>query len=285
MRSSAPLLPAAAIGRVLETLADEYDSDVHMEGGEVFLRSDLKDVFARVPERCWSIVTITTGGAAKIDVPFEKLRLLQAVRVSVEGHTDDLQRRIRLIPLQPVLRTCDLLQTNGVTVTLVITLYGANYGVVPEMIDFFAARGLTRFSLFEMQPVGRGVSLDPAFFLSDDALRRALVSLNDIPLHRVTSFRLGLKASRIPLVEEQAPMLRSRGFAIERPAETPSLTINSDGTIGSSAWQITAAGVADRAGVVDPATFSCDLQRLLGSGALSRRCEYTSSVVISYPRS
>ena len=103
------LLTPLEIADAIVTLSEDYDADFHVEGGEIFLRPDLADVFRLVPDPYWRYLTITTNGTLPIVpvLPAEKLRLLGDLRVSVEGHTDELQRVMRGIALAPVLRTCD----------------------------------------------------------------------------------------------------------------------------------------------------------------------------------
>jgi len=284
--SEAPgqMLSTADIAFIVRSLTDHYEADVHMEGGEAFLRLDLASIMDLVPDPCWSAVTITTGGMAPITIGGHRLRKFGDVRVSLEGHTDAMQRQIRGIGLDRVLATCQQLEADGVAVTIRITLHRMNIACVPDMLRFFLDCGHSRFSLFELQPVGRGRQLDDLFLRESD-LASALDDLARLPPDpRLRSLKLSLPLGRVPLVERRAERLRQVGYDVRAMGRIPSLTINSDGEMGCSAWNITSAGPADPIGMFRRETFAEQVRVLMRDGALLRPCPFSSEVSIRYTR-
>lgn len=280
--SPGDLLSTDDLALIVRTLAEHFRSDIHMEGGELFLRPDLERIMDAVPEDCWSDVTITTGGTARINVGFDRLRRIGDIRVSVEGHTDDMQRRIRGVGLTKVLETCEILQSNGVAVTMRITLHRANVERIHEMLEFFLARGITRFSFFELQPTGRGTALVD-LLLREAHVDRAMADLASItPDTRLTSLKVNLPGARVNCVEHYAERLRTRGYFVHHIGGVPSLTINSDGTLGCSPWSITADAVTDQVGSFNRRDFGSQVADLIASGCLSRPCIYSSEISIRY---
>jgi MoaA/NifB/PqqE/SkfB family radical SAM enzyme len=278
------MLSTSDIAFIVGSLTNHYEADIHMEGGEPFLRTDLASIMDLVPDPCWSAVTITTGGVAPITIGGDRLRKFGDVRVSLEGHTDAMQRQIRGIDLGRVLATCHQLEADGVAVTIRITLHRMNIACVPDMLSFFLDCGHSRFSLFELQPVGRGRRLDDLFLRESD-LASALDDLARLPPDpRLRSLKLSLPLGRVPLVERSAERLRQVGYDIRAMGGVPSLTINSDGEMGCSAWNITSDGPADRIGMFRREDFAEQVWLLVRGGSLSLPCRFSSEISIRYSR-
>lgn len=276
------LLSTTDLALIVQVLTKRYNADIHMEGGEVFLRPDLEAVMDLVPDPCWGAVTVTTGGVAHIALSADRLKKFGDVRVSVEGHTEAAQRMIRGVGLERILATCERLRSDDVAVTMRITLHRMNADRVPEMLHFFLDRGCTRFSLFEMQPVGRGRALD-GLFLRESDVERVLNDLASAPPDpRMRSLKINLPSGRAPLVDGRGEGLVRRGYEIRHAAGSPSLTINSDGAMGVSAWSITANAVSDQIATFDRQNLAGQLEALMRRGVLTRPCPFTSGVSIRY---
>lgn len=140
-------------------LCNKFEADLHLEGGEIFLRSDLDQIFAKLAPEYLSLLTVTTSGnfPVPMQVSQERLRALGDLRISVEGHTDELQQMLRPANLDRVFRTTEMLRTSAIPFSLRVTLHLLNVRKIQEMITSFVARGVDRISFFEYQPVGRGL--------------------------------------------------------------------------------------------------------------------------------
>lgn len=282
------LLTPDEIARTLTSICDHFDADFHIEGGEVFLREDLDVIFSAVPLNYWRHVTLTTSGTVKIKIDDVYLRALGDLRISLEGHTDELQRSVRGVSLKVALNTCSELSGRGVPFTIRVTLYRQNFRLIHEMIERFSETGADRFSFYEFQPVGRGSSVEPQLALRDEDIEEIIDTLASRPLPAsVKLFKLSLSAPRIPSVEEKRAALEGAGYQIVSLGEAANLTINSNGDLGVSPWRITAHEVQDGFANLRDIELMPELQRQMDEGALSAACEHTSQLLLRWtpPRS
>lgn len=137
-------------------LVDNYDAYFDIEGGELFLRKDIHELFSSLENEYLNRLTITTNGTINFDYTYSYLQQLDELRISFEGHTDDLQQSIRNIPLKKPLYTAKQLLKRHVPVVIRITLHKQNFLYIKEMIEFFKNHGFLKFSLYEYQSSGRG---------------------------------------------------------------------------------------------------------------------------------
>lgn len=273
------LLTIRELSQIIMSLCDAYNADFEIEGGELFLRDDISTLFEVVPASYWSNVTITTNGTVDIKVDYRYLRHLGDLRVSVEGHTDELQQEIRGVTLAPVLDTCSSLRSNGVLVTLRITLHRKNYKQLYEIIDAFANLGFTSLSIFEFQSVGRGRFYEKEYVLEnidlDNVLR--LLCSNPIPAG-IETLKLSLSAKRIPFVTTYWERLVARGFEIVDLSGVPSLTVNCNGDIGVCPWDVG----REKIGALQIGELCCDVAEYIGAGCLDHVCDYCSAISLLY---
>ena len=268
-------LPISAMVEILETACDLYDARFDIEGGEMFLRRDIGDLFAGVTPKVLERLTITTNGMARVTLAPDILRQLDEVRVSVEGHTDFLQRDLRGIDLAPVLRTAELLMKAAVPVTLRITLHKNNYALVGEMLDTFVAQGFDRFSFYEFQSSGRGTALARSYSLDDSDVELVLHQLTSLPdVMQEATIKYSLSRVRASIIQSNRSRLQARGFAVVDLAGVASLTCDYDGAIRVCPWDIRSAPV----GSARPNEFELELRRLMKSSALSHDCDHCSAL-------
>ena len=273
------LLTIREMSFIITTLCDGYEAAFDTEGGEFFWREDIPTLFGAVPSHYWNNVTITTNGTVEIKVAHRHLRHLDDLRVSVEGHTDELQRDIRGISLEPVLNTCKSLHSSGIPITLRITLHKKNYEHLLEMVDCFVDLGITRFSLYEFQPVGRGRFYKHEYGLKsaeiEDVLRLLCSgSITD----GLKTLKLSLGTKRIPLVVKYKPELISRGYKVVDLSGIPSLTINYNGDLGICPWNVG----SNLIGVFREGSFVSDVAKYLQTGRLNHECNHCSSIRVAY---
>lgn len=282
-RAPEDLLTIEEIASVLETLSREYDVDVHLEGGEAFLRVNLGELFPLVSRETWRKVTITTSGSLRIDVPPSDLRQLGCLRISVEGHTDELQRRVRGVPLAPVLKTCAKLADAEVPYTLRITLFEHSVSLFSEMVRFYLDSGCSRFSFFECQPVGRAESAAELAAPSPDQFRVLLQDVGEVCRGKeLETLRLSFPPSRSNEIDQARPALELAGVEVATIASIPNLTVNSNGDLGVSPWRVTASRTADCFGNLRDVDLSTELRRRMGEGLLVQPCSHTSAYAISF---
>lgn len=273
------ILTINEIAQIITDLSDKYSVAFDVEGGEFFLRQDITELFEAVPNRYWHNVTITTNGTVEVGVHPRHLQSLDEFRVSVEGHTDDLQRDLRGVSLAPVLKTCSTLDSSGVPITLRITLHKKNYWYLPEMIESFAGLGFTRFSMYEFQPVGRGYLCRHEYMLGSQEIEEVLELLCRKPITSdARILKVSLSARRISAVAKHRRQLTSRGYEIVDLSGIPSLTIDYNGDIGVCPWNVGSRSV----GVFRRESFSSDMAEYMQAGLLYHECDYCSAIGVLY---
>ncbi|MDR6774846.1 radical SAM protein [Azospirillum sp. BE72] len=266
---------------IISWLCRCFDADLHLEGGELFLRPDIDDILAALPPAALKALTLTTSGTVPIKVRPDILRALGELRISIEGHTDELQSALRPAKLAPVFRTMEGLKANEVPFTVRTTLHRANAGHLREMLETFAGRGAGSISLFEFQAVGRGAS-EMGHMLEDSAFEAVLDELAaNSPDPRV-NLKLSLSPRRIPMALERRAELEARGFRYVDLRGIPNLTINSNGDIGVSPWKVTARQVHDRFTTVFEPDFRVKVERRLADQAAEPPCPHTSGLLLRY---
>ena len=174
------------IASIITVLYEEYDAFFDIEGGELFLRKDISQLFNLLPPDYWGRITITTNGITKITITSGVMLKLDEFRVSVEGHTDELQREIRGIDLAPVMKTCAQLRSAGVPLVLRITLHKKNVQYLAEMLRCFIKQGFDKFSLYEFQATGRGLMHELEYALDESELAQVFGDLCAYPFAKET---------------------------------------------------------------------------------------------------
>jgi len=269
------LLSIEQMSQVVRGLCDTYDAAFDVEGGEFFLRKDISGLFDALTPDYLRYITITTNGVAKINVDPALLSCLDEFRVSVEGHTDQLQRDIRGIKLAPVLRTCTRLMTQGVPVTLRVTLHRKNYHHVQEMLDYFIGLGFSRFSLYEYQASGRGSDYAAEYALDSSALEDVLHQLCGRSVAEKTDvFKLSLSPRRIPLIMAFQEELQEKGYEVVDLSGAASLTVEYNGVLGVCPWNV----VHENIGQFRSESFLPDIQAMMDVGRLDHACQHCSAI-------
>jgi len=275
------LLTIDTIAQVIIGICEVFQASFDVEGGEFFLREDIRTFFELVPSRYLQFITITTNGLAEIKVAPRFLRQLGDLRVSIEGHTDELQLDVRGVLLGPVLETCYRLQASSVPVTLRITLHQKNYQVLTEMLIRLMDLGFARFSLFEFQAVGRGRDHKEEYGLSIEDMETVLAQLSSLPIDkRLETLKLSLSAGRVQLLARYRDRLAARGFNVVNLLGVPSLTINYNGDLGVCPWIVG----QDRIGTLRVEDLASQLSHYITSGHLDHSCAYCSAARIWYQK-
>lgn len=269
--------PTEAILQTLWYFYNTYEMDVHLEGGEIFLRPELLTQIGTLPEDLLKRVTITTNGTIRNNhtAVLTMLRKLHLLRISVEGHTEEQQMLIRGTSLKQVLKNAAFYQSAGISVCLRLTLNKLNFhGFVSQTIMSLIAYGFLEFQVYEFQSVGRGADAQNKLML-DFPLDELWAELYECRLPKGTHFKLMLPAWRGTEVENVAPKLEKRNFVCTKLPPESGLSIHADGGVFLCAWDN------------DPRhqLFNWYEQRLpqelLQSMPLTHRCEHCSSFCVS----
>ncbi|HYY09812.1 MAG TPA: radical SAM protein [Kineosporiaceae bacterium] len=273
------LLPLDTIATVLNGLCARFEADISLEGGEPFMRAGLGAMLAELPAETLRCITITTNGTVRLAAPPEVLRRLGGLRVSIDGHTDELQRELRGVELAPVLRTCALMNELGLEFTARMTLWRRNIDELPAIYDWAVANSLTRLSFFEYQSSGRGVGQELLYGCAASQVTRLLDRLVDhpppTPIRLVT---LNLAERRVGEVLDRRDDFAQAGVLVEELPDTPNCTINFDGTVGISPWKVTSKGAPDVFTTVGEPDFLGVVERAADQGRLRDASQCLSRV-------
>jgi len=260
---------------IIRTLSNNFDAAFDIEGGEFFLRDDINELFAQLPQQYLKNITITTNGTLAKNILSRDIKYLDEFRISVEGHSDELQRDIRGISLHPVLNTGLGLISENVSVTLRITLHKKNFSALIDMLEYFTSLGFKNFSFYEFQSSGRGHSCEREYGLDQSEIEKVLQLLvENEPLSEINILKLNFNATREDLVRKYQVLLEDRNYLLLDISGIPSLTINYDGDLGVCPWNIG----HDHVGKFQKASFLDDVNRYFDKGILSHECAHCSAI-------
>lgn len=277
------MLNTEEVARVITHLCGRFEADLHVEGGELFLRDDIDDILTLVPPEHHRSLTFTTSGTVPIRVSTERLKGIGELRISVEGHTDVLQQRMRPANLSRVRRTIDELRDKSVDFTLRVTLFRDNARLLKEMVEAFSAWGVKRLSLFEFQPVGRGGLHINDYALTDEDFEHVVVDLLEMRMPPdIELLKLNLSPRRTAFAQALRSRFEDRGYRFLSLGAIANLTINANGDLGISPWLATAARLGDKFANLHEVDFGEELDRRFAAGDLSAPCAYTSALQVRY---
>jgi MoaA/NifB/PqqE/SkfB family radical SAM enzyme len=276
-------MSAAAIADILAGLCDRYDADISLEGGEIFLRPGIESLLERLRPEVLETLTITTNGTLPIKVRPGTLRAVRDLRVSVDGHTDELQRELRGVSLRPVLQTCARLVEQSVPFTIRTTLWSGNVESLADMLAWADRNRFERLSLFEFQASGRCAGTYGSYGLSDEQFDGFMQQLLDVRVpDSLRLLKVNFAAPRVAAVQRLAAPLGERGIAVQELAPVANCTINYNGEVGISPWRVTAGGAPDVfANALDADLFET-ITRAMGDGRLEDRSGSISRVQLRF---
>ena len=75
------MLNTEEVARVITHLCGRFEADLHVEGGELFLRDDIDDILTLVPPEHHRSLTFTTSGTVPIRVSTERLKGIGELRI------------------------------------------------------------------------------------------------------------------------------------------------------------------------------------------------------------
>jgi MoaA/NifB/PqqE/SkfB family radical SAM enzyme len=221
---------------LIRFLCNNYDADIHLEGGEIFLEESLISALLCLDESVRHHLTITTNGTI-CSTNTETIRALCSVRclrVSVEGHNDLMHKTVRGHELNTILDNAHYYQSHGIPTALRITLNKLNIDkIFEETIPSLEDKGFSHFQIYEMQPVGRGKTsslciadrLDSLFGRWEKSLSRS-------------SIKVSLPYRRRDEVYKYIARFKHIGVDVKEVGETASVSIGVDGTVRVCPWDM-----------------------------------------------
>lgn len=225
------------INDIIKELYESYDLDIHLEGGEIFLRSNIFKTLAELDKDILNCVTITSNGTIFMDTPEVKhvVKNINNLRISVEGHTNELNNCLRNCNLFKVLDNAKKYQNMGANIVLRMTLHKHNIEtIIEETLPSLANRGFNSFQIYELQAVGRGESLDYCIKNEKDfsAFLDSLVSYTP----KESELKVMFNENRIESIELRKDELTTHGVRVKNIESSLSLSIKTNGDVSICPW-------------------------------------------------
>jgi len=259
---------------LVKYLCKNYDADIHLEGGELFLEERLIAALSILPVETLRKITVTSNGTIRLhtEAALQALRSIGCLRISVEGHTEDLHRSIRGYSLMPILDNAIFYKNQGIPMVMRITLNSLNAkGLFSETIPALESIGFNKFQIYEIQPVGRAKnsnyclagSLDDFF---NDWLKNPAKS----------NVKVSLPNKRAGEVQRLASKLEQAGITAKNAGNAASISVGVDGSIRLCAWDMISKPLA----FINEANLY-ELDNIIYSQNVPHICGYCSRVVLT----
>jgi len=257
---------------IFTELDQNYDADFHVEGGELFLRKNIPELFEALPESILKNITITTNGTIDLNAHKSYLRKVGCLRISVCGHTDEMQMELRGIKLVPVMKNIQTAVREQVPLTLRMTLHRQNYAKLLEesIIYYHKNENVKRFSLFEFQSVGRGQQFDELFTMTEKDCENVLQLLERIDFGDA-NLMVSFSERRKGIVKQYEKRLEQQGYEVRYLPTEQCLTVNYDGTVGICAWSVGNDMIGK---------YTTDMETIIRDINLYHTCEHCSAITI-----
>ena len=258
---------------LIQFLCTNYDADIHLEGGEVFLEETLLSSLLNLSESTRKHLTITTNGTirANNEDVITALASVGCLRISVEGHNDELQNAVRGCGLSPVLENALYYKAKGIPVVLRITANNLNYTrIFDEIIPSLQDRGFDGFQIYEMQPVGRGK-------ISGLCINERLDALYEgwLRYPSYASTKISLPNKRKAEVAEYMSRFTEIGVSIYEVGNIASISIGVGGAVRICPWDISSVPLM----VVNETNFEL-LSEIINGQEEPHVCDFCSHIVL-----
>ena len=233
------------VNRILELIqyfCTEYDAEIHLEGGEIFLRPELFFEMNYLPIEILQCITITTNGTICIEQPeiINMLRKIYALRISVEGHTNKQQSFVRGIPLENVINHALFYKKKKIPIWIRITMTCQNWEhLLDETLPYYINLGFLNFQIYEFQAVGRGKYNIDKLAVNDDIF---VLFLEKLKIWRSFYGKVGLhlkfmfSSIRQELICSYKEQLEQNNLKVENISKGNGLSIHADGSVYLCAW-------------------------------------------------
>lgn len=263
---------------ILDTIryiCDNYDAEIHLEGGEIFLRQDLLRKMDLLSDAYLKAITITTNGTIFTDDPtiVHMLKRLAALRVSVESADPQQHEFIRGFSLEKTLKNAERYQKIGIPVWIRVTLNKLNYHCfMNQHIIKLAERGFNKFQVYEFQNVGRGRN-NQEILAVDSSLNELIDELCNTSLNGMI-LKLMFAKGRVSEILSSQERLEEHGYSVQLIPLEEGISIHANGEVFRCAWDN------------DPANILCnwysqnDSKEIVRSTTLHHICSHCSAIRI-----
>jgi hypothetical protein len=261
------------LAKLIDYLCNNYTADIHLEGGELFLEESLVRFLSEINASAREHITVTTNGTIRLteEKTLEALRSIACLRISVEGHTEEMQQYVRGCKLETVLNNAHYYKECGIHVILRITLNTMNYNsmfskTIPELIR----KGFEEFQIYEMQPVGRAKE-------AGLCIESSLETFFDDWLSHLSPAHITVLLPRRRALDicDKKDALQSKGITVHETIKNPSVSINADASMRICAWDME----SQPAPIIIGDDLSV-LEALIGSQNEPHQCGYCSYFVL-----
>ncbi|MCT4688870.1 radical SAM protein [Vallitalea sp.] len=230
-------IPLENINSIIQELYEAYDLDIHIEGGEIFLRPKIFNTLAILDKEILQCMTITSNGTIFMDTPDVQyvLKHIENFRISVEGHTNELNSVLRDCDVLKVLNNAEKYQKMGANIVLRITLHRGNIQtLIRDTLPALANRGFHNFQIYELQSVGRGDGLDYCIREEKDFNDFIDTLIEYLPTRM--NVKLMFNKSRVKSINLRKNELIKAEIQVEEIEPNLSLSIKSDGGVNICPW-------------------------------------------------
>lgn len=232
-------LPQEFVLDLIRKVCSRYNVEIHLEGGEIFLLPELLAAMNTLPDEILKCITITTNGTICLTDTevLEMLSRIGALRVSVEGHTNEQQRAIRNTDLTPVLDNACFYKENNIPVWLRVTLHKNNYeAFVKETLPALNSESFENIQVYEFQNVGRGNDNHVDFEIGA-SIGHFLKSLEENHSLLKGNIRMLFPENRISEILDKKDALLEKGYKVQVLEPRAGISIRADGQVYLCAWE------------------------------------------------
>lgn len=219
-------------------LCNNYDADIHLEGGEIFLYPELLKKMDVLPDDYLKKITITTNGTILIqdETILHMLKRIAALRISVESADATIHKLIRGCELSKIIINAKKYQEYDIPLWIRMTLHKLNYqNFIHRNILKLYKMGFPRFQVYEFQNVGRG-SKHQSMLALDNSLLNLIFELYNTSLDNIT-LKMMFAKGRIPEIIQMQQKLSVAEYKVETLSPEESISIHANGDVFACPWE------------------------------------------------
>lgn len=223
---------------LINYICSVYKSEIHLEGGEIFLLPELLSKMDNINDEYLKCITITTNGTIRLtdEKIISMLSKINVLRISVEGHNDVQQKAIRGIGIDKVLNNALFYKQRDIPVCLRITLNRLNYSsFVNETLLSLLGKGFNEIQIYEFQKVGRGNIYGSCLSL-DDSIEDFLKSLINYSDKLNGNIKIMFSKRRVNEIIKYKKQLEENGYCVEALTNQRGISIHADGDVFICPW-------------------------------------------------
>ncbi len=275
-RSGEIVYHSPSVEEIINTIRyifNTYDAEMHLEGGEIFLRPDLLREMDSLPDSILQKITVTTNGTIFLndETILHMTRRLAALRISIESAVPCQHEQIRGFSLEKTLENAAQYQHCGIPVWLRITLNQINYnGFLNQHILKLSEQGFRRFQVYEFQSIGRGMDNQSLLSIEhelDELIDElCMTSLNGIVLKMMFTQR------RYAEILQKKTRLEGNHYCVELLPPVEGISIHANGDVYRCAWENTEK--------LCNWYHDENAKKIISSSSLIHKCSYCSAIRI-----